>query len=545
MNISKTSLTAALLAAGTMALTAYGDPLTYRLDASVWAGTNIDLTAMSGYYADRMYGPSSANIEFKGTFTCDSSISGTNPFRLIGNGKRITVNAGSTGFEKTSLILSNAEGVTDTSTLRFEQGWYRAQAPNPGSLDIGAYNRFEYGYSAGWGSGDGVVSADTISVHDGGQMYAQNRFVFACNRPGVISVTDGASITADAGIRLGAQNKDSYASNPYFVQFPITAFLGITNATVTAGGTDVENGKVFTIMYDQTQTWNQEVAHVVIGGESGLLRANCISHCGAGDSRISFDGGSYKPTSESASLPLFHVRGYVNWASSKYPEPRMTIEGINGHSIDVENALNRSLAGGSTGGHREINIRGNGGFTKRGAGVLTFNNHNARSTCDYTGPTAVLGGGLLVTDAAFMPGRGALTVAENAFIDLNGLNAEFSGAAGSGLVSNRSETVSTLTLGYGNVDGAFTVEIGERINVVKTGTGTLTVSGVALANTCDLTVEAGTVVFAGDSSSYGTVTVASDATLDASAVEFGCASLVKQPGATVLTKPKATTVIMR
>ena len=505
----------------------------YQITGNVSEGATIDLTAMSGYYADRIYGPSSSGIQFKGTFICDPSVSAENPFQLIGNGKQFEVLAATTGFETLPLKLYNAAGKTGTSTFKLSKGTYSG-----GSLDIGRYNRFLSGYNAGWGGGEGVLLTPTINVHDGGQMTADYRLCFAVNMPASISVTNGASISASGGIRLGLQNQD--------VSTPVTVFLGITNATVTAGGTAPNDGKAFIIMYNGAN-WNVENTRIVIGGESGLLRANCISHYSAGNSRISFDGGSYKPTtsSETASLPLFHVRGYISWASSKYPEPHMTVEGINGHPIDVENALDRDLSGGSNSGNRQINFTGTGGFTKRGAGLLTFNRLNNKSTCDYTGPTAVLGGGLLVTDAAFKPGRGALTVADGAFLDLNSFSAEFSGAAGSGLVSNRSATVSTLTLGYGNADGVFTVEIGERVNVVKTGTGTLTVSGAALANTCDFTVSAGTVVFAADSLSYGTVTVESGATLDAHDVEFECAHLVKRPGSTVLRKPKGTTIIIR
>ena len=493
--------------------------------------TTIDLTAMSGYYADRMYGPSSRNFQFSGTFICDPSVSAENPFQLIGNGRQFEILAATTGFETVPLKLYNAEGITATSTFKMSRGTYSG-----GSLDIGQYNKFQHTYNAGWGGGEGVFLTSTINVHDGGQLFTtDSRLCFAVNMPATISVTNGASISASAGIRLGMQNQS--------VSTPVTVFLGITNGTVTAGGTAPNDGKAFTIMYNGANG-GVENTRVVIGGESGLLQANCISHYSAGNSRISFDGGSYKPTSESASLPLFHVRGYNNWASTKYPEPHMTVEGINGHPIDVENALDRDLSGGSNSGNRQINFTGTGGFTKRGAGLLTFNRLNNKSTCDYTGPTAVLGGGLLVTDAAFKPGRGALTIADGAFLDLNSFNAEFSGAAGSGLVSNRSETVSTLTLGYGNADSTLTVEIGERVNVVKTGTGTLTVSGAALAATCDLTIEAGMVVFAGHSSSYGTVRVKSGATLDTTGTNFSCSRISREPGGTVL-PPGATVVYVR
>ena len=137
----------------------------------------------------------------------------------------------------------------------------------------------------------------------------------------------------------------------------------------------------------------------------------------------------------------------------------------------------------------------------------------------------------------FKPGRGALSLSAGTFLDLNGFDVEFADATGEGVVSNRAEAVSTLTLGYGNVDGVFLAAVGERVNVVKTGTGTLTVSGAALANGCNLTIEDGTVVFSGDSSTYGTVTVKSGATLDHAGTHFSCANLVRERGGLILPKP--------
>ncbi len=520
----------AALAAATGATIQASAQSIYRLDASVWDGNTLDLTSMEGYYADRMEGPlTPGSIEFKGTFVCDPSVSAANPFQIIGNGKQIKVNAANTGFEALPLKLFNASGKTGTSTLSFLKGLYSGAF-----LDIGQYNKFTYDYNAGWGSGQGVLSTATIKVHDGGQMTADNRYEFAVNMPASVSVTDGASITGGGGIRLGRQNKS--------VETPVTAFLGITNGTVTAGGTAPGDGKAFTLMFDCANY--VDCAQVVIGGETGLLRANCVSHHGAGNSRIQFDGGAYKPTTsgEAASLPLFHVYGHTYGGS--WPNPTMTVEGINGHPIDVELGLNRNLSGGSTGDMRKINITGNGGFTKRGAGTLYFNKHTPNSVCDYTGPTTILGGGIVLTNAVFKPGRGALSVADGAFLDLNGFDAEFSGATGAGIVSNRAATVSTLALGYGDADAALAVAVGERVNVVKTGTGTLTVSGAALAATCDLTVEAGKVVFAGHSSSYGIVRVKSGATLDTTGTHFSCSRIFREPGGTVL-PPAATVMCIR
>ncbi len=533
-------LVAAPLAALSLAISASAQSV-YELNSSVGNSTTIDLTSMNGYYADRMYGPSSAGITFGGMFKYDSSVSVSNPFQLIGRGYSISINnlpseaknnANPASFMRVPLKFFNAEGVNATSWLYANRG-----AISCDSLDIGRGAAIRIAYNAGWGVGNGATAIKTLSLHDGGQLTTEDSVYMALGAnvsPFSGSVIDRASLTGVQGLRLGYQSEQ--------LDFPLSMFLGVTNATVSAGGTNLDNGRAFTMLFQAENA--SDTAEVVLGS-NGWLRANCIQHFGAGSSRICFDGGSYVPytSGESASLPLFYVRGRGRTSNAIF-EPKMTVVGINGNPIDVSNAVDRALCGGGT-GNREINITGDGGFTKRGAGTLRFNRLTQHSACDYTGPTAILGGDVLVTDSEFKPGRGLLTVAEGAFLDLNGFDAEFSGATGAGIVSNSAATVSTLTLGYGDADAAFTVAIGEHVNIVKTGTGTLTVSGAALSNACDLMVAGGTVTLAGDTATYGIVTVASGATLDASAVEFACASLVKQPGATVLTKPKATTVIMR
>ena len=90
------------------------------------------------------------------------------------------------------------------------------------------------------------------------------------------------------------------------------------------------------------------------------------------------------------------------------------------------------------------------------------------------------------------------------------------------------------------------MEIGERVNLLKTGSGTLAVSGAALSAASDLTISGGTVVLSDSAcSTYGTVTIKSGATLDASECDFSCANLVRESGGTFLHKPIATAIIMR
>ena len=105
-------------------------------------------------------------------------------------------------------------------------------------------------------------------------------------------------------------------------------------------------------------------------------------------------------------------------------------------------------------------------------------------------------------------------------------------------MTNSGETAARLTLGYGDGDYTFSATVGGDVSIVKAGNGTLTVSGNAANNACDLDIASGTVAFdVKNSSTYRNVTVRSGATLDISKSNFVCANLVKQPGGIIKRKP--------
>lgn len=480
----------------------------YQLNASTTEG--VDLTAMESYYADRMEGPSSGNITFSGPLKVDPSISATNPFQLIGRGKQITVDVAGSGFHSLPLKLYNADGVTGVSTLRIQVGnVYAGQ-----SVDIGNNSKFLFRANAG---NTAILQSGQITVHDNGILEGGANLVVGDNSSVSVSLASGASIVANYSLYLGRQTQS--------IQEPITVQVLLENSTVSVAGSNSSEDRVLYLLHNCDITnYDTDSCRVVIG-ENGIISANQIQHHGGGRSAVIFDGGKFV-SNNNTDIPLFRVRGYTYQGS--YPSPQLFIKGENGNPIDIEIAQDRDFSTGSAGG-RQLNITGVGGFRKQGNGTLYFNRLNA-STCDYTGPTTILGGGIVVSNAAYKVGRGELALSEGAFLDLNGFDVEFCGATGVGIVTNRAETSSSLTLGYGNADSSLTAAVGERISIVKTGTGTLTVSGAALANTCDLTIEGGKVVFAGDSSSYGTVTVMADGILDITGVEFSCQNLVKNGG---------------
>ena len=265
----------------------------YALNASTTEG--VDLTAMEGYYADRMYGPVSDNITFSGPLTVDPTVSSENPFALFGRGKKITVNADGSGFHSMPLKLRNAEGNSGASTLAFSAGAVYSGA----SLDIGKYNTLSYSY---FSSGNVALSTEMFNVHGGGKLSGYG-LMLGRNKNSRIIVRDGGTISGSYYVQIGNQTLET--------DVPVTAYLEITNATVTAGGTDTNNGKCFSLMYNcKADSDTMETCQVYLR-TGGQITANTIQHHGGGSSRIYFDGGRYKSDHATQTQPLFHVYGHL------------------------------------------------------------------------------------------------------------------------------------------------------------------------------------------------------------------------------------------
>ena len=166
----------------------------YRLDASTTTG--LDLTAMEGYYHDRMEGPLSANVDFSGPLTVDPSVSAENPFQLIGNGYRIYLRATGTGFHALPLKMYNAPGKTGETRLMFPSA--SGGVYSGASLDIGKYNMVYFDIN------NGHVESGVVNVHDGGSIQNNSGYTlnFGRNTQSAVSVTSGASINGTLGVRL-------------------------------------------------------------------------------------------------------------------------------------------------------------------------------------------------------------------------------------------------------------------------------------------------------------------------------------------------------
>ena len=475
---------------------------TYQITGDITDG--IDLMSMDGYYKDRISGPSAAAATVAGAITHADGLTPQNPFMLISNGKSLTFSS-ATGLENVPLKLMAADGCTTRSDLQFS---FRPELR--GGMEVGRYIRLVLPYGMGGMdvAGDGASPVEMV-VRDGSEVYALATMRIGTHKGDanfkLINATySGGGYDFSLGYETSpGRDKETH---PY-----IRSTLYVTNSTFTVRYLTLMEGVV------DSKIENCFVTNDV----GGVLNVQQINHQGGDYSRVVFAGGRMV-SNQNTSDGLFKAYGFTY--KSGWPNPRMIVEGVNGHPIDVEIAYDRNLCSGLS--NRRITFSGNGGFVKRGAGTLTWNrlgcdyprDSEIVSLCNYTGDTVVKGGGIRLSISSYAPGRGALALEnEGTFFDLNGIShGSFVGVTGSGVVTNGSETAATFSLGYNNQNGDFNVRVAQDIPVVKTGTGILTLGEIAAANTGDLIVSNGTVKLAAGVSTknFRSVTIAAGATLD-------------------------------
>ena len=151
--------------------------------------------------------------------------------------------------------------------------------------------------------------------------------------------------------------------------------------------------------------------------------------------------------------------------------------GSGSHTITVESPLVRTTITGR--------ITGTTGFTLAGSGTLVL--QSTTNTNDYGGSTTISSGMLsLGTIAEQIPNNSALTIGSTGILNLAGLSETVGSLSGEGIVTNAiNATTSVLTVGQNNASTTFSGVITQGsplgtgiVSLVKTGTGTLTLSGL-------------------------------------------------------------------
>jgi autotransporter-associated beta strand protein len=263
-------------------------------------------------------------------------------------------------------------------------------------------------------------------------------------------------------------------------------------------------------------------------------------------SRVRFTGGKVVFARSVPSPAVALVICFGRDAGSGYYNTGMTWEGVDA-PIDIEVAKDAQLASGWD--KRGFYLEGNGGFVKRGSGVLNWGwrQTNGPNTlmgeASYTGNTVIKEGGIRIdtpyskaseSSRYSIPSASPLVIEDGAFFDFAGNDAAWVSVSGGGILKNSSAAAATLTLGAGNADCSLEAAsaIGP-INAVKNGTGTLTVNVPELDGS--LTVANGTLkVKRGSSFAVGSIMAASGTTLDFRGATVRCGELTVPADVTIL-----------
>ena len=200
-----------------------------------------------------------------------------------------------------------------------------------------------------------------------------------------------------------------------------------------------------------------------------------------------------------------------------------TVNGLSGTGTITSTAIgNLTLTAGDNNGSGSFSgLIQNGSatslaLTKIGSGALTLGGINANT---YTGNTTITAGTLQIANNAAIPsGTGKGDVVVNGTLDLNDYDATVNGLSGAGLITN-TLGASILTAGTANKNGTFTGSIQDgagTVGLVKTGTGTLTLSGHDNTFSGLTTISKGTVTMGTSTglSSHSVLTIDNAGTLD-------------------------------
>jgi fibronectin-binding autotransporter adhesin len=163
-------------------------------------------------------------------------------------------------------------------------------------------------------------------------------------------------------------------------------------------------------------------------------------------------------------------------------------------------------------GNASCLITGPGTLTKSGPGVLVLAGNNT-----YLGNTNVTAGTLQLALGTALPdgeGKGILTLTSPGLLNLNAQSETINGLSGNGTVDNLPLGPATLTVGAADATSTFNgilQNTGDPLSLVKTGAGTLTLTGIS-THSGTTTINAGRISgTAGGSAANSTLILATAA----------------------------------
>src|SRR6516165_9757556 len=331
-----------------------------------------------------------------------------------------------------------------------------------GVVDLSANGSLIIGYgneNTSPNTSQGLIdqTGGTLRVHNGSTLYLTG----ANSSSSVYNLTGGTLEIGGNSLKAGYGG----TSNPY--QFNLgggtikvieSALVTTVNATLASGVSTIDTNGL-------GATWSG-----VLSGNGGLakIRAGKLTLSGlntySGGTRL--DGGTLAVGSNTAlgTGTLTFASGTTLQAAANGLTLANTLT-LNGTDTIDTQANVMALSG---------SIGGTGGLAKIGTGTLKVSGANT-----YSGATTVTAGTLQAGAANTFSAASAFTV--GAFLDVNGFNQTIGSLAGAGTVTNSGAGAATLTVGGNNTSTTFsgTLQNGaSALGLAKTGTGTLTLSGV-------------------------------------------------------------------
>lgn len=419
----------------------------------------IDLLGYEGlFYADRLGGP---NINLEATVEGPITHSDSTPFRLISQNSNATVTLTDTGLENFPIRLEgngtfifSGERSLDIGAnqlLTFDGGTYK----QAGHLNI-------YG-----------TDSDHYLLENGTLTSAKNVYIGRDGTNGFLTARN-ATLRSTGAIILGGSTTNE------------ARFL--TRGTLMATNTYIRPDVGFQMSpngLNDGSTAGQLLNTLVLQADSEL-KSSYVYGYDDSYSQVLFDGGKITMAANNNGA-FFYARQTLT---------QIDIVATNGNDIIVDTGTTTNvLAQAATAGN--VRFLGDGGFIKRGTGLLEVGNNTVESRfyMTYSGNTVIESGEVRLAGNDLFPfgeGTGAMILNSGTTLNINGKGLKVNDLTGNGTLVNTSGNMGRLDLGADNRDLILTRTLPNNISIEKSGSGQMKVYS-DLPPT--LSIHGGTVTF--------------------------------------------------
>lgn len=449
---------------------------------------------------------------------------GTGGGSLDTNGNNVTLanaigNGGAGGLTKlgTGILTLNAP-VTYTGTTTVTAGTLQygvaAALPsnasvvlNGGTLDTGAFttslaNLSVQASSTLTGSANVTFTGDT--VFGGGA----NR-VLTVNNTGLTTITGGYVALVDTATTARTQTIAGTGA--------VTINSEIQDGTA-AGSLTITNTNTTTLTghntYSGTTTMNAATGTLVVSGDNrtagattltaGTIQLNSALNGGLASGLLTLTSGTLQAVNAARTLSNNVNLTAATVSGTQSLTINGTLTGVTGGSrvldssitggtltlgdvgINAETANARTLTIAGTGATTINGIISNGNASTNNGMIITNTNTTTLAGANtYSGDTTISAGTTTLGNSNVIPdgaGKGNLSIAGGATLDLNGKSEALNGLSGAGTIDSTAAGAMSLTVGGNNQTSTFSGTLANTtgtLSLTKTGTGDLTLSGTS------------------------------------------------------------------